>query len=368
MGSDRITEREKDVLKKIMLIREYINLKNKNAALIRRTDNFSWITSGARSYISISNFLGSAFVAITIDKSYILTKNIERKRLENEELPGNFEIVEIPWFEDMGKFIDEFLNGKNFVDDSQSEFSDFLLLSRVVLSEYEVNNYKSLGIKSTTALERAMREIDQNMTEVDVKALVECELAKAGLDVLLVLVYGDKSRLLYRHNLPRNVEIGDKCIVSICAKENGLVVSSTRTVTFIKDLNLKKQYEINAKIDAQILDQTSKTSSLNEMFSKIKEIYKENGYPDEWKLHHQGGVTGYNSREFIATSYSKVNIKNKMAFAWNPTITGTKLEDTYLKNESEMIPLTCSLQSDWPILSLKIKGNEYQMPDILFLN
>ncbi len=360
-------ERSSDVLRKINLLREYMHGKKKNATLIRRTDNFSWITSGARSYISISNFFGAAFVIVTLENSYVLTKNIESKRLKNEELPDNFEMIEIPWFEDIEKFTKNFLSDKDFVDDSESEFSNFLSHSRIELSEYEVNNYKNLGLKSSQALERSMKEINQYMTEIDVKALVEYELAKAGLDVLLVLVYGDKSRLLYRHNLPQNLKIGDKCTVSICAKENGLVASATRTVEFKKDFDFEEQYKINAIIDTQILEELFKTRSLNEMFSKIKDIYKKNGYPDEWKLHHQGGITGYNSREFIASPYSNVDIRNNMAFAWNPTITGTKFEDTYLKTENRLIPLTFMTNSNWPILNLEIEDKKYQKPGILFL-
>ncbi|MGC8545661.1 MAG: M24 family metallopeptidase [Athalassotoga sp.] len=361
-------ERSNDVSRKINLLRQYMLDKKKNAVLIRRTDNFAWITSGARSYVSITNFFGAAFVIVTSDRSYVLTKNMESKRLKNEELTDNFEIVEIPWFEDIEKSTINFLSGKDFVDDSENEFSNFLSHSRVELSEYEISNYKNLGFKSTEALERSMKKIDRNMTEIEVKALVEYELTKAGLDVLLVLVYGDKSRLLYRHNLPRNLKIGNKCIVSICAKEKGLVASVTRTVEFEKDVEFEKQHRINAVIDTQILEELSKTYSLSEMFSKIKEIYRKNGYPEEWKLHHQGGITGYNSREFISTPYSNVNIKNNMAFAWNPTITGTKFEDTYLKTENGIVPLTFIANSNWPVLNLEINGNQHQKADVLFLS
>ena len=45
-------------------------------------------------------------------------------------------------------------------------------------------------------------------------------------------------------------------------------------------------------------------------------------------MHHQGGPTGYGCREFTVTPETKGVIKKNQAYAWNPTIAGTKCEDT----------------------------------------
>ena len=38
-----------------------------------------------------------------------------------------------------------------------------------------------------------------------------------------------------------------------------------------------------------------------EYFAKVQKLYEEAGYDGEWKLHHQGGPTGYACREFVVT-------------------------------------------------------------------
>ena len=56
--------------------------------------------------------------------------------------------------------------------------------------------------------------------------------------------------------------------------------------------------------------------------------------PPWWRLHHQGGPTGYASREVIATPHTAVPIEVGQAFAWNPSITGAKSEETFVLTET----------------------------------
>ena len=52
--------------------------------------------------------------------------------------------------------------------------------------------------------------------------------------------------------------------------------------------------------------------------------------PDGWRHHHQGGLTGYRSREAIATPGAALEIADGQAFAWNPSLPGAKAEETFV--------------------------------------
>ncbi len=51
---------------------------------------------------------------------------------------------------------------------------------------------------------------------------------------------------------------------------------------------------------------------------------------DGRRYHHRGGLTGYASREVIATPGTDIEIRSGMAFAWNPSLVGAKAEETFV--------------------------------------
>ena len=84
----------------------------------------------------------------------------------------------------------------------------------------------------------------------------------------------------------------------------------------------------------------------------------------EWQNHHQGGSTGYAGREVFGTPGSAVKVLENQAFAWNPSITGVKSEDTVLCTAKGIEFLTAASQ-DWPSLTATVGKESVQRPDIL---
>ncbi len=91
--------------------------------------------------------------------------------------------------------------------------------------------------------------------------------------------------------------------------------------------------------------------------------YARAGYPGEWQLHHQGGPAGYEPREFVATPDVSVRVAAGQAYAWNPSITGTKVEDTVLITDQGFEVMTEI--PGWPMLEVVVDGKTIRRPRIL---
>jgi antitoxin VapB len=102
---------------------------------------------------------------------------------------------------------------------------------------------------------------------------------------------------------------------------------------------------------------------LGEVFRAAQAKYAELGYADEWQLHHQGGPAGYVPRETTAILDSDLRIAAGQAYAWNPSITGTKSEDTLLVKTSGVEVLTEI--SGWPMTAVELDGQTIWRPATL---
>jgi len=85
-----------------------------------------------------------------------------------------------------------------------------------------------------------------------------------------------------------------------------------------------------AKVDASFILNTKIGVKIADIFKNAISTYKEVGYPDEWKFHHQGGAAGYETRDYIATPDSLQIVQPNQAFAWNPSIKGAKAKILFL--------------------------------------
>ncbi len=93
-------------------------------------------------------------------------------------------------------------------------------------------------------------------------------------------------------------------------------------------------------------------------------MYSDLGFGDEWKAHHQGGPCGYLPREYIVTPEMKTKVEASQPFTWNPTVAGTKSEDTILVTPRG--PEVITKSADWPkteVVLDKKKFNRYAILD-----
>jgi Xaa-Pro aminopeptidase len=118
----------------------------------------------------------------------------------------------------------------------------------------------------------------------------------------------------------------------VCAERGGLYANLTRIVDFEDpDPETARRQEACDAIFGRMRNEATRPGhTLAGAIADCRRFYAEEGFPDAWREHHQGGITGYASREVVATPETRQRIEAGQAFAWNPSLPGAKAEETFV--------------------------------------
>jgi antitoxin VapB len=364
------------------IIHTFMERNQLDGLIIGRQNNFAWATGGSNNWVSIASDTGAATLVYNRQgKSYVVLQNIEKPRFEFEEgmRELGYEIVPQPWWEsgdDKRLALLELAGGVNrslgadFGLDDVFNVAPALARERWQLTPQECERYREVGKLSGEALEEVAANIMPGMTEWEIAGRMAAATYARGMIPFVTLVATDERVWKYRHPIPTGKKLEKYAMLVLCAKKGGLVASCTRQVHFgAIDPELSRRHQLTQRIDATFNLATLPGVVVKDIFAKAMAEYAAAGFPDEWQLHHQGGATGYEARDYTGNPTSGEKVLEWQAFAWNPSITGTKCEDTILvSSEKGMEVLTSSPVSQWPKTSVEIEGlGTMARPDILVL-
>jgi len=354
---------------KLNRILELLAAHKLEALLIRGVDNFAWATCGAASYINTADNQGVGALLITPNKRYLITNNIEAPRFlqeENIEQQG-WEFSVSPWYE-TDDTISKLTGNLRLAADGAYfgtiDLSEELTALRINLLPAEHERFKQVSHGCALAMEQAIQRVEPGMTEFEIAAVLNQETQKRGILPIVNLIATDERIYNYRHPLPTDKVLERYAMLVLCGRKYGLVCSLTRLVYFgVLPDELRLKSEAVAAVDAAFMSATQPGVKLSEIFHQAQLKYAEVGFADEWQLHHQGGLAGYNPREAIITPASQDTVASGQVYAWNPSITGTKSEDTILVKDDGFEIL--SEIADWPMFTIEIAGQKIPRPMIL---
>jgi Xaa-Pro dipeptidase len=361
---DEIKEKERRV-------KAFLQSKGLKALLLKRQANFSWMTAGGLNLVGIATEMGATSLLITESSKFVISNNIEAPRMMDEEglEKQGFVIKTFPWHEDQEVSMIKELVGEGSLG-SDVPFPNATMLAediarlRYSLTPEEIERYRWLGEKVSIALEKTMIKVKKGEKESEVVGRLCSEIWKDRIDPITLMGAADDRVTNFRHPIPTEKKIKKYLMVSICARKWGLIVSLVRFVYFGKlPKELRKKYEANVFIDCTFMAHTRPGVPAREVFQKGIDAYQEKGYPDEWKLHHQGGSIGYAARDYRAHLKSPDIVQENQAFTWNPSITGTKSEDTILATSKGPEMITHPIR--YPTLSLEVGNISFIRPAIL---
>ena len=345
---------------KLRRIGELLASKGLDAMLLRRVSSFAWATCGAASYVNRATTEGAATLLITPERRYLITNNIEATRLEQEEKLADqgWEFRVTPWHE-VADGMEELTRGLKLGADGPhpgaTDLSAELARLRANLLPEEVERFRTLGSICAEAMDSAIRAVRPGQTEYQIAAQLAQETESRGAQAIVNLIATDERIFSFRHPLPTDKTLDRYAMLILCGRRWGLVCSITRLVHFgpLPD-ELRRKMEAVARVDATFIAATRPGRALSDIFERATAAYAQTGFADEWQLHHQGGPAGYEAREYVATPGLTDLVSVGQVYAWNPSITGTKSEDTMLVAEDGNEVLTSI--SGWPTLSVDVEG------------
>jgi antitoxin VapB len=230
----------------------------------------------------------------------------------------------------------------------------------------EIERYRALGRKAEEVINQTCQELQPGVSENLIAGKLAGRCLETHIDATLRLVAFDDRIDNYRHPIPTRKKLESRAMVVLCARSQGLIVNVTRMVSFKPAIaDLRRKHDAVCRIDA-VLNLASRPGvSLGEVFGKGVAQYRTEGFAEEWRLHHQGGTTGYEGRDVKGTPGETEPIVAPTAVAWNPSIRGTKSEDTFLVTEEGIENLTES--TDWPQVRAETELGTLDRCDILIL-
>jgi Xaa-Pro dipeptidase len=324
----------------------------------------AWATGGASPAIDRSAALDPAWVAVGPDVVRVVTSSVEAARLRAEGPFGElgWEVAEVPWWEPAA-FVkaaaDVFGGATDLIGSDghpafQVDLSAELIATRMVLSAPDVEAVRLLGQQATAVVESALREWTPGATDLEVAARIAAGVESLGALAPVLLVGGDDRLARFRHPVATGAPLLDAVMAVLVASRGGLHVALTRyAATASWAAAMQGPLATVRRIHARVLEQCRPGVSTGSVLAELDAGYRDEGYPEAWREHYQGGPIGYAQREFEISPAQRgdpwweFQLADCIAVAWNPSISGgAKDEDTYLIGADGVEQITYT--ADWP--------------------
>jgi Xaa-Pro aminopeptidase len=355
---------------KVQRLRAFCQAQGYQGVLLRTRPSFSWLSCGGNSTVEHGVEGGVADLLVTGDGLFAVASEIERYRIMEEELSGKgFELVPFAWGGRSGQdALDRLRGGRRMAADCAVPGFEAcpgeLAELRWVLTPEEVVRARQGARAAAESLEAVAREIRPGMTEHEAAALLAAGPIRLGGDAPVVLVAFDERMDAYRHPAPTARKLQRRALLVRCSQQHGLITSLSRIVCFGEPgAEYRRRYAACAQVNAAFIAATRPGATAAEVLAAGVAAYAAAGHPEEWRKHHQGGALGYWCRDWVADAGSRQVVQENQLFSWNPSLLGTKVEDSILVTRAGAEILT--EMPGWPSLQCSAQGQTVRCADLL---
>lgn len=371
-------------------LRELLERHGLDALVLSDAANVNWWLDGVRTHVAQLADGGEAIVVVRRDGEELRTSASEGPRLREEAFAAGTRpaiagstpaadarpphITVLDWWEPL---LPAFAAGERVGSDrpdavaaaqaapaAVADLAADLTALRAALSPAEQDRLRALGGDAARALTTALERARGDESEHALAGRTAGLLLERAIEPLCLLVAGGERLPRFRHPTPTAAPLGERALVVVCGRRDGLIVSLSRIRAFARPAPHEQDgYRALLEVEAALLAGTRAGARLGDVAQAGRDAYGANGLPaDEWRHHHQGGPCGYTLRDKLATPADDDVVVAGQAFAWNPTGGGWKVEDTVLAAAAGPgSPVVATVDPAWPTIAV----GGLSRPDVL---
>jgi len=353
------------------LVRAWLVEHDLDSLLISRRDNFAWLTIGGDNHVLKNTELGAGHLLITRDRHYLLSYSMDNLRILEEEIPGQgYEPVYMHWYEGDPRQLAAALGGRRIAADTlfpgTQDMSIEIGRLHSPLTVLEFQRARWLGRQSALLLEAVAGWVRPGMLEVEIARAIRAVYALYGMELDVVLTGSDARLGKYWHALPSRKPVEKHFSMHPAARRWGLYANVNRAVCFgSPPEQLRRAYQAAPIIEGRVLGMLAPGLPYAEILEKQKSWYAELGYPEEWKGHFQGGLTGYQIGD-PTRCFTGLNVECNQSFDWFITVQGIQVEELSILTAADLE--IASLGERWPRLTISGEVRQVAVPDLLVLS
>lgn len=338
---------------------------------LKRQDDFSWLSCGGQNYLGWGE-MGTCGLLVTQAETHSITNIIEKQRMIDEEKleEMGFTLHAGIWYEngfERKTLLQLVPSGKialDFSSDLGPNIEGEIKKLRLSLTESEVGRLKEVGYLASLALEESAASLRPGVSEIQAVKRITMALYDHGMEFTSLMCAADERLYRYRHAIATDNVIKERVQIGGNMRKWGLTVCMTRYVNFVPVTEkLLRQYRLNQEIDCTLMVNSVPGRAYTDPLKASQALYEKHGISDEFLLHHQGGPIGYANRDYRVDFDLPGTIVENQAFCWNPSITGTKSEDTILVRKDSFEFITRPIL--FPKNEVTVGGKTFIRPDIL---
>ncbi|MGQ0633854.1 MAG: M24 family metallopeptidase [Planctomycetaceae bacterium] len=367
-GEFEITDpaRYEDVDFKQQRMAEFLRERQYDAALLQTAASFAWLTSGAVPPQLRNGAPAALFV--TPEARLLVANNIDAPQLFDKYLGGlGFQLKQRPWHEDRRVLLEDLCRGRKTASDLAGYGTDesaALAELRLPLTPFECERLRQLGGLVAHAVEATARHIEAGQSEAEIAGHLAHRLIRHEVEPVWLRAAADGRAAAYRHWSYGDGRLSQWCLVGAMGSRWGLCCAAMRTVV----LGSPPGEVVSAFQQAALLEATGiyfsrASSSLVDVWQKVRRIYEKIGIPNEWQFDDQAHVIGYETNEATLVSSGEFVLRPRTAVHWHPSVGGVQTGDTILVGEARAELLT--RPAEWPLLHTTVKGEPVLLPDLL---